>query len=280
MKILFHIFGLPISFLGFMTTVGVLIGIFVARGEIKRKHLNLEKLYDLALYSVIAGMIGARLFFIVFYNLNYYIENPIKIFNISEGGMSIHGGLLGAFTVSIIYVKRHHLNYFKYADAVAPAIILGQGIGRIGCDVFGRAMNKPLLWGVDYHGQLLHPVQVYEFVLNYIVFFILWRMRKNIKYDGQLFLLYIILFSLNRSIVELFRINPSIIGWFSISHLLSLVFILGSIIVMHFVKKKPFTTIDNHVLTIKERKIELIKDIFILIALILISLFIFYAIQG
>jgi len=84
----------------------------------------------------------------------------------------------------VFYIRKHKLSFFKYADALAPGIILGQGIGRVGCDVFGKAMTVPYAWGIEHQGQLLHPAQVYEFLLNYLVFFILWRKRKSIRYDG------------------------------------------------------------------------------------------------
>ncbi|WHH60002.1 prolipoprotein diacylglyceryl transferase [Petroclostridium sp. X23] len=280
MKVLFHVFGFPVHFFGLMIAVGMLAGIYVAYLEAKRKGLNVDKLFDIVLYTVIAGVIGARVFYIVFYNPAYYIENPMEIIKINEGGLSIHGGLLAAFIVAILYVKKHKLSFFKYADAIAPAVILGQGIGRIGCDVFGKAMTTQLPWGIKYQGQLVHPAQVYEFILDYLVFFILWRMRKSVKYDGQIFLWYVVLFSVNRGIVELFRVNPSVIGWFSISHLLSLLFIISTLIVMYFVKKNAFKVTSNDSVVTAEGKLTIVKDILIFLVLIAVSMIIFYTIQS
>ena len=276
MKVLFHVFGVPIQFFGVMIAIGMLAGIFVAHKEIKRKGLDTENFFDIVLYSIISAIVGARLFYIIFYNPLYYIENPIEIFKVYEGGLSIHGGLLGAFIVDFVYIKKHKLNFFKYADAIAPGIILGQGIGRIGCDVFGKPISSILPWGVSYGGQLLHPTQVYEFVLNYLVFFILWRKRKNVKYNGQIFILYIILFSINRGVVELFRVNPSIIGWFSISHLLSAIFIIGAFILMYMIKHGTFGPTATKIEVATEKKSDLLKDILIVIGLILASITIFY----
>lgn len=280
MRILFHIFGVPIHFFGVMIALGMLAGIYVAYIEAKRKGLDTGKLFDIVLYSVIAGVIGARLFYIVFYNLSYYIKNPVEIIKINEGGLSIHGGLFTAFIFAVIYVKKHRLNFFKYADAIAPAIILGQGIGRVGCDVFGKAMSIPLPWGVRYQGQLVHPAQVYEFVLNYLVFLILWRKRKNIKYDGQIFIWYIILFSINRGVVELFRINPLIIGWFSVAHLLSVLFIIGALVLMYFIKRGVFSTSTVDSTMAVEGKSSLAKDILIILGLMIISMIVFYTVQS
>lgn len=280
MKELFHIFGIPINFFGVMIALGMLAGVFVAHREVKRKKLNVDKLFDIALYSIISAVVGARLFYILFYNLSYYLENPVDIIKINEGGLSIHGGLLGAFIFAFFYFRKQKLNFFKYADAMAPGIILAQGIARIGCDVFGKVMSIPRPWGIEREGQLLHPAQAYEFILNYLVFFILWRKRKNIKYNGQLFVWYIILFSINRSVVELFRINPSVIGWFSISHLLSLLFIAAAIVFMYIAKKKNNDVPVDSLEDVTVHKLDWLKDILITLVLIAVSLLIYYTVQS
>lgn len=281
MKILFHIFGLPVHFFGVMIALGILAGIIVAYLEAKRKKLDTDRISDLALYGIISAVIGARLFYILFYDFSYYLNNPIDIIKINEGGLSIHGGLIGAFVFGLFYFKKYKLNFFKYADAIAPGIILGQAIGRVGCDVFGKVMTEALPWGIERQGMLLHPAQLYEFVLNYIVFFILWRKRKNLRYDGQLFLWYIILFSINRGVVELFRYNPAIAGWFSISHLLSFIMILGAIIVMFILKNKKHNHTEADMTeTDFNKSFDLIKDIMIVLLLIAISVFIFYTVQA
>lgn len=280
MKVLFHIFGIPVHFFGLMIVLGMLAGILIAYLEVKRKKLDVEKLFDIALYSIISAIVGARLFYILFYDLSYYLKSPIEIIKINEGGLSIHGGLLGALIFALIYFRKHKLSFFKYADAIAPGIILGQGIGRIGCDVFGKVMSTRLPWAVEHQGQLLHPAQVYEFLLDYLVFFILWRKRKSIRYDGQVFIWYIILFSINRGLVELFRNNPSVVGWFSISHLLSLLFIIGAIILMYFAKKKMLDTEGDIQEIIPIHKFGLVKDLLITLVMIAMSLVIFYAVQS
>jgi len=279
MKVLFHVFGLPIYFFGTMIAIGIFAGLYVANLEAKRKKLDADKMYDVAVYSIISAIIGARIFYILFYNLPFYLANPMEIIKINEGGLSIHGGLIGAIGFAFYYIKRHKLSFLKYADAMAPGIILGQGIGRIGCDVFGKVMAMPWPWGVFYQGQLLHPAQVYEFLLNYAVFFFLWRKRKTINYDGQLFAWYLILFTINRSIVELFRNNPQVAGSFSVSYLLSFILMLGSLIFMFYIKKgRAEISVD----TKKGSSIsfEFIKDLLITLALVVVSLFVFYIIQG
>lgn len=279
MKILFDIFGLQISFLGFTTMLGILAAVVVARIEAKRKGLNVDKLFDLAFYAVLAGFIGARLFYILFYNLDFYLNNPSQIFSIHEGGMSIHGGLILAFIVSIIYIRKNELDFFQYADAAAPGLILAQAIGRVGCDVFGKEASQKVPWAIEYQGIFVHPVQIYEFTLNYFSFFFLWRMRKHLKYDGQLFFLYVIFFALNRGIVEFFRMNPSVFGWFSVSHLLSVIFIIGALVAMHYAKlrKSDYTImIPNS----QENNRDLLRDILMVLVLWVASILTFHLIQS
>lgn len=280
MKILFHVFGYPVHFFGVMIAIGILAGLSVALMEVKRKKLEAERLTNIVFYSIVSAIVGARLFYIVFYNFTYYLENPIEIFKITEGGLSIHGGLLAAFIFSILYTRKQKLIFFRYADALAPGIILGQGIGRVGCDVFGKVMSTPLPWGIERQGQLVHPTQIYEFILDYIVFVVLWRKRKSVRYDGQLFLWYIILFSINRSIVELFRYNPSIVGWFSISHLLSIAFIIGAVVAMIILKEKIKAIPDKSKDFPKRHKYSWATDLLIMLGLTIISIVIFYGVQS
>lgn len=277
----FNVFGLHIPFLGLMTAVGFVAALIIANFEIKRKGLNFDKMFNLIIISMIAGIVGARLFFILFYNPAYYFANPLEMLKIYEGGLSIHGGIVLAIVAGYVYSRKSKQNFLECADTLAPGIILAQGIARIGCDVFGRAMQTPLFWGVKINGQTLHPAQVYEFLLDYIVFFILWRKRKNIKYNGQLFVWYIILFALNRGIVELFRINPSIWGWFSVSHLLSVVFIIFGIILMLLIKKGILgsqTVESKDAAGGTTSAVEIIRDILMVLGIIAVSLFIYYSI--
>ena len=139
-------------------------------------------------------------------------------------------------------------------------------------------MTSPLGWGIMRQGQIFHPAQVYEFLLNYLVFFILWRKRKNTQYDGQIFLWYVVFYAINRSIVEFFRTNPSVIGWFSVSHLLSVLFIIGAMATMYFVKEK------NHISPETSENVTGLtgwtRDIIVTLVLMAVSLFIFYSVQG
>ncbi len=280
MKVLFYLFGFPIHFFGLMISIGILAGVFIAHMEIKRKKLDINVGLDIVLYSIIAAVIGARLFYILFYDLTYYLNNPTEIILITEGGLSIHGGLASAFITAYIYMRKNRQVFLKYADAMAPGIILGQAIGRVGCDVFGKVMSLPLPWGIYNQGYLVHPTQVYEFILDYIVFFILWNKRKNVRYEGQIFAWYLIMFSFNRSVVELFRINPTILGGISISYVLSATLVLIALVFMIYAKKKKSEIIPLNSGEVINSKNDLANNIIITTVLATVSLVIFYSVQS
>ncbi len=210
-----------------------------------KKNINPEKVTDMAVYALLGGMIGARIGYILFYSLDFYLKNPIEILKIHEGGMSIHGGIVGGIIASLIFIKKNKgLKILELTNLAAPPLILAQAIGRIGCDVYGVVMKNLKFWGVPVNGYIYHPAQLYEFVLNYLLFFYLWRKRKSIKHEGQLFGIYLIGFATIRSIVELFRGNPKILGLISVSHLLSLILIIVGIVWLRITAKKSKSKIE------------------------------------
>jgi len=136
-------------------------------------------------------------------------------------------------------------------------------------------MTNVMPWGINVGGNILHPAQVYEFILDYILFIILWRKSEKQKYEGELFVIYIIGFPIIRGIVEFFRINPVIWGPFSISHVLSLLFIIVGIMIHVYLKLNKKTEINS-----EESIIAMYLKIICLILLIIISLITFYVVQG
>jgi phosphatidylglycerol:prolipoprotein diacylglycerol transferase len=275
MKELFSIGPIHIYFFGVMIAVGIISALLVASKLGKSRGIDEDTIYNVTFLVVISGVLGARLFYVLFYDPSYYFSNPKELFQIYEGGLSIHGGILTAVIAGILYCKKKNISFFKLADIVVIAVALAQGIGRVGCDVFGKAMNNVMPWGIKIDGQILHPAQVYEFILNYILFIVLLRRSQKQKYEGEVFSLYLISFPIIRAIVEFFRINPTVWGPFSISHLLSLVLIIPGIIVWQYVKKRA-VTIDEEV----EKTTPLWQHILLLVSLIIASSVIFYNVQG
>ena len=276
MKEIISIGPIHIYFFGMMIAIGMVIAGAFAIKQAEKRGINEDTILNVILLVVTSGIIGARLFYILFYNPAFYFNNPSQIFKIYEGGLSIHGGIFTAILVGYLYCKKRKISFFKMADIIAMALPLAQGIGRVGCDVFGKPMINPLPWGINYGGILVHPAQVYEFVLDYILFIFLWRRSYKQKFEGELFVIYLISFSIIRGIVEFFRINPVIWGPFSISHLLSLGLIVIGLILYNFLLKRNTKKLDG----ISGEQIKLLPSIVLLVTLIIISMIIFYTVQG
>lgn len=276
MKELFSIGPIHIYFFGLMIAIAAIAGGAFAIKQGEKRGINEDIMFNLIIIVLISGVLGARLFYILFYDPSFYFKNPGEIIKIDEGGLSIHGGIFSAIVAGYVYSIKSKIAFFKLADIAVMGIALAQGIGRVGCDVFGKAMINIMPWGINYNGQILHPAQVYEFILDYILFIILWRRSYKKKFEGELFVIYLIAFPIIRGIVEFFRINPVVWGPFSISHLLSLVLVVIGLVSYIFLSKR--TKEDCDVFT--ENKISLATMIFYLIALIAVSIFIFYFVQG
>lgn len=276
MKELISFVPIHIYFFGVMIAVGIIAGSIFAIKQAEKRGINEDTILNLIMIVVISGVIGARLFYILFYNPSYYFSNPSEIIKIDEGGLSIHGGIFAAILAGYIYSRKSKISFLKLADITVMALPLAQGIGRVGCDVFGKPMANIMPWAITYNGQALHPAQVYEFILDYILFIVLWKRSYKKRFEGELFIIYLIAFPIIRGIVEFFRINPVIWGPFSISHVLS----LGLIIIGVIIYKLLLGRNKNIVVTSKDNGIKTITLVYCLVALIVISMFVFYFVQG
>ena len=176
------------------------------------------RLLDIAFYTIIISLIGAKLILFIG-NFSYYMKSPGELFSLARSGGVFQGGLAFGILFAVWYMRRHKFKVWKTADLIGPALALGHGFGRIGCFsagcCWGRACD--LSWGVRFsneyaHGitgiplhTTLHPVQLYEAALNFLNFLVLFFILKKKKYDGQVFLFYIINYSVIRYFTEFFR---------------------------------------------------------------------------
>lgn len=203
---------------GLMIGVAFLLGIYIARLEAIRKGIKIDVVYDAVFYLVIGALTGARIYYLIFFEPAMFIKDPLSIFKIWQGGIAIHGAILGGILAGILFSRfRHNIPFFRLADLVSPSLILGQAVGRIGCFLNGCCFGIPtdLPWAVNfpewsapyiaYGGQAVHPTQLYEVILNLIGFFILWSVRRRIKFDGGLFLVYLMVYNCYRIIISGFR---------------------------------------------------------------------------
>lgn len=211
-----------ITLLGVFSAVGILVAFRVAGSEARRKMWDETSFQNGVLLVLLSGFVGARLYYALVFSPQHFLSQPMQVFALHEGGLSIQGGLLGGVIAGLLYFRGARGSFLKAGDTIVPAVVLAQAIARVGCDVFGVEVSGYLPWVVEIDGRALHPVQMYESMLNYLLFLGLWSIRDRIVRDGQLFLLYVIAFSFNRFVVEFFRTNPEAFGGLTVAHVTSI----------------------------------------------------------
>jgi len=229
LAVAFSIFGLEIRWYGLLIASAVLIGTVLALKEAKRKGVKEETLIDMFLFAVPAAIIGARAYYVIFM-WDYYSKNPSQILNIRGGGLAIHGVIIAGTLVAIIFAKVRKESFWKLADIVAPSLILGQAIGRWGNFANQEAHGGPtdLPWGIMIDGVKVHPTFLYESIWNLLVFgFLLWYRRKKATVEGEIYLLYLILYSVGRFFIEGLRTDSLMLGPFRVAQLISLAIIMS-----------------------------------------------------
>lgn len=277
-RLLFQLGPLPIYTFGLMLAIGIVVATYIIYREARRKGLDSNYILDFVFWALIVGLLGARIGYIIFANPVYYLQNPLAFFRIQDGGLSIHGAIVGGIITGFFFARKKRISFWRLADTVAPGLALGIAIGRVGCDVFGKPMSGTWFWGVPLNGQLLHPVQVYEFLFDYLLFFYLWRRRARIKYDGQLFLQFMGLYATVRGLVEFFRYNPTVIGPLSVAHMASLAFIFMALVLAFILRRRSNLFQGSKELTtaIKLPPSSLALEVFSLLLVIYVSLLLFY----
>jgi phosphatidylglycerol:prolipoprotein diacylglycerol transferase len=243
-----QIFSIEIRWYSLAYIFGILIGWLYCK-KILIKDKNISKLFDdLISYLIIGIILGGRLGYVIFYNLEYFSSNPIEILMIWQGGMSFHGGLLGVLALTIIYAKKHNVNKFIFLDLIAGSAPIGIFLGRIAnfvnSELYGRETD--ILWSVIFtriDNITRHPSQIYEALLEgVILFFILFFfIKKNyLLKPGLISSLFLIFYSLFRFLVEFFRVPDEQVGFIylnlTIGQIISLIF-LSFGFYLFFIKK-------------------------------------------
>lgn len=214
---LFTIGSFSVPTYGVLVALGFLAGLAIALRLGKRSGLPSEPLTNLAIYCALGGILGAKLFMFLF-DWQYYWQNPGEIFTMStlQAAGVFHGGFIVALIVAVLYIRQVHLPPWQTMDCFAPGVALGHAIGRIGCFAAGCCWGREctLPWGVRFHTDEaapvplnipLHPAQLYESAANFLIFAFLYRWFQHRHHPGQIFGLYLVLYSIARFIVEFFR---------------------------------------------------------------------------
>lgn len=248
----FTVFGIEIAYYGVIIALGMLAGALVAYREAKKTGQKVDDYIDFTLYTLIAAIIGARIYYVIF-EWDYYSAHPLEIFNLRAGGLAIYGGVLASALTLFIFTKVKKLKFWLMADTAVQGLIIGQIIGRWGNffnrEAFGGytdslfAMQLPVseakgitqeliehlvtIDGVSY--VQVHPTFLYEGTWNLLLFIGICIYKRHKKFDGEIFAIYLMGYGVGRFIIEGLRTDQLVIkalGGIAASQVLSIILIV------------------------------------------------------
>jgi phosphatidylglycerol:prolipoprotein diacylglycerol transferase len=241
---LFSIGPLTLRTYGLFVALGCLAGLAVAIRLGKSNGIDSNRILDMGFIIILSGLIGSRLLYVII-NLPEYIASPMNILKIWEGGLVFSGGLIAVIIVVLFYLKKYNYNIWKMGDIWTPAAAIGEGIGRIGCFCAGCCYGRPcdLPWAVTFTDPKtiaipnipLHPTQLYSFLSGMIIFAVLMIIHSKRRYEGQVFLWFLILHSTARLFLEQFRGDPrgSVFGGtLTMTQLVALVILFAAVLIL------------------------------------------------
>ena len=249
--ILFQFGSFTIYAYGFFIAVGFVTALTLTSLKIRKSKIGISfgNLIDLFFYTVLSALIGSRVLF-VWINFDNYRQHPLQIFKLWEGGLVFYGGVILAVGVSFWYMRWHRLPLWKVADLISPFIALGLSFGRIGCFLAGCCYGKEtsLPWAVIFKSPdslaplnvPLHPTQLYDAANGLAIFFFLSWMEKRKMFDGQIFWLFLFLYSVTRFFIEILRGDPRgfLFGdLFSTSQAIGLLLAILSLFMLFYMNK-------------------------------------------
>lgn len=217
---IFKIGSIGPTWYGLMYVVGFLLGYQLAKHRAKTLFgWTQQQVSDLLTYVILGVILGGRLGYVFFYQIERFIQNPSYLIKITEGGMSFHGGLLGVILALWLFARRHDKSLFEVGDFVAPIFPIGLFFGRIGnfinAELWGRVTDLP--WGVVFpHAGALprHPSQLYEALLEgLLLFIIIWWFAGKKPAPGRLSGLFLLGYGIGRFIVEFVRVPDAHLGY-------------------------------------------------------------------
>jgi phosphatidylglycerol---prolipoprotein diacylglyceryl transferase len=252
---IFFSFGpIDIHWYGLILVLAIVVSAWQAKKYfVKKAILTANKFEDLAFYIIIFGLLGARFGHVVFFELAYYLQNPLDIFKVWQGGLSIQGALLFGFLTVIIWARKYKINFWKLTDGIVLVVPLGQVIGRWGNyfnqELFGKPTNGwwsiPIATYNRVEGyeiyKYFHPAFFYESLLNLVLFFILYKLAfKNILKRGTLTLVYFIGYGIIRFFMEFIRIDDTLLVFgMRLPQVISIGLISLALILIYYLNLRP-----------------------------------------
>lgn len=197
---------------GVMLAVAITVAVVGILRVFRAQGYPEEAVFDMAIIMVLGGLLGARIFYVVFYAWDYFLAHPLVFFDLRSGGLVFYGALLGGFLGFVVYIWAKHLPFWDMADIYAPYVALGYAIARIGCFLNGCCYGRPtaLPWGVVFplvDGLPRHPTQLYSSVTGFMLFALLYWLYPRRTFRGQVLLVYLLGYALLRFVLEFWREN-------------------------------------------------------------------------
>ena len=222
----FTVFNIEIMWYAICVTLGIILAVIFVCLRAGRHGLTQDQLLNFIIISVPCGIIGARAYYVIF-NWDWYAGDIGRILNVRAGGLAVHGGLILGIGVGLLLCFLWRVRPLNLLDLCAPAIALAQSVGRWGNYFNSEAHGGPtdLPWGVWINGQTYHPTFLYESIWCFLLFLFLFYMDNHRKFEGQIILLYGILYSLERFCVEALRTDSLMLGPLKQAQVISLVII-------------------------------------------------------
>lgn len=253
-RVAFNIFGFNVYYYSLCILLGVIVAYILITREGKKQGLPKEFISDLIFYTLIIGILGARVYYCVF-NLDYYLANPSEILKIYNGGLAIHGGVIAGLIFVYFYTKKKNVSFIKILDIVAPAVIIAQSFGRWG-NFFNQEahggittyqnlknMHIPefIINGMHIEGKYYYPTFFFESIWCLIGFMILMiaRRNKNLRKGFQIGF-YFIWYGIGRFFIEAFRTDSLMFFGLKIAQIVSLIGIIIGIIIIVTNKNKKY----------------------------------------
>lgn len=243
-RIFFQYGNFTIYWYSVIIITGVIIGLLLANKEADRLGLKKDIITDLMVFVIPVAIIFARIYYVTF-EWDYYANKPLlEIFAVWNGGIAIHGALIGSVITTIIYTHIKKISFWQIADIIAPSLILGQAIGRWGNFMNQEAYGGPISEATynNFHqylpnfimnqmtidGVMYHPTFLYESFWNLLVFIVLIIFRRYNPLRGEVFLSYVMLYSIGRFVIEGMRMDSLYLGQLRVAQLVSVLLIVGA----------------------------------------------------
>jgi phosphatidylglycerol---prolipoprotein diacylglyceryl transferase len=248
---------LQVHWYGVIIGLAIILALYIAVRETEKRGLDKDVFMDLMLWAIPIAILSARLYYVIF-EWNYYSQNPGEIIAIWNGGLAIHGALIGGVITAIVFTKKRQVSFWQLVDIAAPSIILGQAIGRwgnfINQEAHGGEVTRAFLENLQLpefiinqmyiNGAYYHPTFLYESIWNFVGFILLMLLRKVNLRRGEMFLSYVIWYSVGRFFIEGMRTDSLMLTEsLRMAQTISAVLIIAAVVVLLYRRAKGYSNI-------------------------------------